>query len=651
MRVNYLLGLISIPIVCASRGKFYGKNDNRPELFKLLDDRISTIKIQLNDDVWAAMKDKTQIKPWKGASGEEYETNNATMQFFIEGTDYRVNFEPGEFTFELGGKGSRGFARPGYNIKLKNGSIYDVKTLRLRANARDPTLIREKLSSDILFKIGLRTTSVNYTKLEVNGEDLGLFLLTDKVKRDFIGRYFGDKKTDNLYDCKGSHNRFENNDMYNNCQNSKDELADNKEDLKEFTDTINNAQSVKDIEKVLDVDHFLKTIAFEFITLSWDQFLGYCHNFNWYKKSDGKWIMIINDFDNTFGNNLTPYLYMVYKSGVNRDYVPNTEYLYLPNFSIRDLEYDHKIIKHLVHDDDTRFRKIIGEYVKNVFNPKILFERIDEIADLIHDEIADTRLIDEKTGMCKGCVNLLGLNPSWNITQFEDGINYGNWNSNIGITFSPALKFFIEGRFKYLCHTYGIDPETLELIEPRPKVSFWGIKNKYKIGFDGEDFENDPLVRYYYPDLDKEDFMQEEYNAHPEINNKPVNYEYPPFMYELNENNSTDSTPEAETSTLIEATETPAPVEVPTECWSEKLGYPCCESSCHIYTTDSSGEWGYENHHWCGIPSSCSLNKCWSVKFGYPCCESSCHVYESDDNGKWGYEDHHWCGIVDEICN
>ncbi|ORX80485.1 hypothetical protein BCR32DRAFT_245605 [Anaeromyces robustus] len=548
-----VLGLLSIPLVYASRSEFYGDNDNRPELFKLLDDHIGTIKVNLDNDIWSAMKEKTQIGPWQGSGAEKFETKNATMEFFIEGTDYRVNLEPGQLTFELGGKGSRGFVKPGYNIKLEKGSIYDVKNLRIRANARDPTLMREKLSSDIIYKLGLPTTSTNYVNMEVNGEDLGLFIITNKVKKDFINRYFNDKKTNNLYNCPSDHNRFENGEMFESCVNSKDELADNKDDLKKFIDTINNAQSAEDIEKVLDVDQFLKSIVFEFLTLSWDHFLGYCHNFNWYKKSDGKWMMILNDFDETFGADYTPFLFMIYNSGADKSYIPNTDKLYIPNISLRDLDFDHKIIKYLVYDDDTRFRKVIGEAVKKVFNPKVLFNRIDEIADLIRDDITNSRSIGEETGYCKGCINAIGLNPQWNITHFEDGINYGNWNSNIGITFSPALKFFIEGRFKYICHTYGINPETLELIEPRPKVSFWGIKNKNKVSFIGEDFDNDPLVKYSYPDIDKEDFMQEEYNAHPEINNKPVGYEYPPFSYELD--NDYDSNTYTDDINSPEATE------------------------------------------------------------------------------------------------
>eukprot|EP00833_Pecoramyces_ruminatium_P008314 jgi/Orpsp1_1/1182346/evm.model.c7180000080922.1 len=672
-------GIISIfsifsssSLVHASRSDFYGDNDHRPQLFKLLDDQIGTIKITLEDDAWASMKKKTEVEPWTALfAAEDFETNNATMEFSIKGTDYQVTLNPGEFTFELGGKGSRNFVKPGYNIKIEKRTLYEVKTLRIRSTARDATLIREKLSSDLLYKMGIPTTSANYVTMEVNGEDLGLFVLTNKIKKDFISRYFDDKNTENLYECILDHNRFEDNTMYDNCQNTKEELVGNKEDLKIFVDTINKAQSVEDIAKVLDVDHFLKSIAFELLTLSWDQFLGYNHNFYWYKNSDGKWMIILNDFDETFGQDYSAYLFVIYDIYADRSYIPGNDELYLPNVSLRDLDLDNKLLKYLIYEDDTRFRQIIGEVVEKVFNPKVLNPRIDEIADLIRDELANSRANDETTGRCKGCFNVIGLDPQWNMTHFEDVINYTNWNSNISYTYSPALKYFIEARFKYICHTYGINPDTLKLIEPRPKASFWGIKNKNKVTVEG-DFSNDPLVKFTYPDIDKEDFMQEAYNADPEKNNKPTGYEYPPFRYEMeedinnndNNNNNNDNNNGNETINDGDNTndngnetindndkENLTPTEVPQECWSEVLGYPCCQSSCHVITSDGDGDWGYEANHWCGIPSSCVEEKCWSIKHGYPCCTSSCHIYDSDEDGDWGYEDHHWCGIVKENCN
>ena len=40
-----------------------------------------------------------------------------------------------------------------------------------------------------------------------------------------------------------------------------------------------------------------------------------------------------------------------------------------------------------------------------------------------------------------------------------------------------------------------------------------------------------------------------------------------------------------------------------TECWADKLGYPCCKNSKNtsVIYTDEDGDWGLENGQWCGI--------------------------------------------------
>jgi len=391
----------------------------------------------------------------------------------------------------------------------------------------------KKISSDMIYKMGIPTTSTNYVNVEVNGEDLGLYVLTNKLRKEVIQNHFGDENTSNLYECKDTRTRFENNSIGRLCTNTRDDLAENRDDIIAFNDAINKAKSVKEIEKVLDVDNFLRMIAFEFITVSWDHFLGYSHNYFLYKKKDGKWMMLLNDFDETWGQDYTPYLYILYNEFADKSYIPSQEFLNIPNLSIRDIDLDHQLLKYLIYDDDTHFRKIIGEIVKEVFNPEVLFPRIDEIADLIRKDVENSRQVNKSTGHAKGCFNILGFDPSWNMTHWEDGINYGNWNSNKGITISYGLKFFIEERFRYLCHTYGIDPETHELIEPRPKVSFWGIKNKYKVKFTGKDFYWDDFVKFDYPNLEKEDYRSDAYNDKPEKNNKPTNYKVPEFRYVL----------------------------------------------------------------------------------------------------------------------
>jgi spore coat protein CotH len=237
--------------------------------------------------------------------------------------------------------------------------------------------MREKLSSDLLYKMGVKTTSTNYANIIVNGEDIGLFVLTNKIKKDLIKKYFNDKTINDLYECKLDYARFEDNSIIEHCNNIKDELVDDKDDLQNLVDAVNNAKSVDDIKDLIDIDAVLTTFAFEFVTLSWDHFFILGHNYFWYKNpQSGKWMMILNDFDETFCQDIWSNYFTDDSRYISKPYIPNLEYLNLPNLAVRDMDSGHKLVKLLIYDDDTRWREILGEVVKKAFNPSVLFPRI-----------------------------------------------------------------------------------------------------------------------------------------------------------------------------------------------------------------------------------------------------------------------------------
>jgi len=661
-----IIGLTIFANSVASTSSFFGENDRRQQLFKVLDDHVANIKIEMPQETWDLMKASSVMAytdDFSVLENNRITTSNATLEFYVEGTDYKVSLNPGDFDFGLGGKTSRFLAKPGYNIKIHgdDNAIYGVKKLRIRSIIRDASQMREKLSSDILQLMDVPTTSTGYINLEINGEFMGLYLLTNKIKKDFIKYYYGESKPKNLYDCKLDKTRFEDNTVVTQCENVDEKLTD-KTELQSFVDAVNQAKSAEELEAFLDTEAVLKSFAFEFITVAWDNFLAFNHNYFLYKQTNGKWTMIINDFDYTFGQEFWSTHFQGNGVYVNKDYIPDATHVNIFNFSIRDCDLGHKLVTLLILNDDTRFREIIADVVKKAFNPQLLLPHIDAIKDLIYDSIVADRQFDDKFNG-PGRINSLGKFVRWNVTHFIDTTEYTSWADLPNNCRSYALKLFIEERFKYLCHTYGINPDTLEKIEPRPKVAFWGILNKYEMVYDRNPDEGP--TKFSFPNLDKEDYKQEAYNADPETNDHPVGYNYSPTIHEINANNTdgngndnekdTISTqiPSTVTSTTTINPESTSNSEVtsstPEECWSQRLGYNCCTTSCYIYEKDQDGNWGYENNEWCGIPSSCIEDQCWSKKLGYECCtgddEGHIFVVEEDKDGQWGYENGHWCGI------
>jgi len=77
------------------------------------------------------------------------------------------------------------------------------------------------------------------------------------------------------------------------------------------------------------------------------------------------------------------------------------------------------------------------------------------------------------------------------------------------------------------------------------------------------------------------------------------------------------------------------------DCFSTRLGYPCCQTTTEVVYQDNDGDWGVENGQWCGLGTAC-----WSTALGFPCCTTTTQVVYKDNDGDWGVENGDWCGII-----
>jgi len=84
-------------------------------------------------------------------------------------------------------------------------------------------------------------------------------------------------------------------------------------------------------------------------------------------------------------------------------------------------------------------------------------------------------------------------------------------------------------------------------------------------------------------------------------------------------------------------------VKVNADCFSTKLGYPCCKNTKDVAYIDDDGQWGYENDNWCGLGKG-NDEQCTGQNDGYPCC-NTCNVTYTDAQGDWSWENDQWCGI------
>jgi len=98
------------------------------------------------------------------------------------------------------------------------------------------------------------------------------------------------------------------------CLDANDDYPDMTK-FNEFIKQVNEATTTEELEKIMDVDVFLRYMVLEWLTGSFDQFLVLGHNFYFYQREgDNKWVLIEYDYDNTFNNGISSPTYWIGKN-------------------------------------------------------------------------------------------------------------------------------------------------------------------------------------------------------------------------------------------------------------------------------------------------------------------------------------------------
>jgi len=348
------------------------------------------------------------------------------------------------------------FGKQGYNIKIRSGKDLHGRTqLKLRPDAREATFLRTKLASDIHNRLGLPTVSANYATLYINDEYYGLYLLLDAIKKSWIQYEYGDENTTSLYECTSVNSDLSVENSVKTCVNANDDVTDNTEFVN-FLTALNNANSAEDIEDIFDIDLFLKEIAYEYLSGSWDHFLIYGHNYFLYKPKDDKWKFIINDFDSDFGQDISVgYLGMSGKLVI----VENTDF---PTYAFNEWAHlPRRIIDILIFNDTTRFKNILKQFVNDAFNPATLFPHIDKLKEFVRPYVKLDKTPKED-GKCPGILN--ERIADYSLAQWEANCEFTTIHSAQGCT-AFGLKYWILEKYRTVCKNYKFDCDPIYMDE------------------------------------------------------------------------------------------------------------------------------------------------------------------------------------------
>jgi len=512
--------------------------------------------------------------------------------------------------FSVGGRSTKQYEKLGFNIKIKKGNLYDRKQIRLRTEAVDPSFIREKLMYDIANILGLPSLSLNYCKVYFNDKFMGFYAMRDAFKSQWIEYTFGEKNTQHLYECEG----FGSSKAFN-CVNDDEDLRNTDVDFNNFLARIDAAKTKEDLEKFFDVEVYLKWQAIRYLIGGWDHVTrgqnAYLYMFHNNSTGTDTWIPLLYDFDNDFG-------------AFNHEESQRTF-----ETDIYPSEKSNPIYKILgIKDASPEIVKYLDEIMRQIFNPKVLFDRIDELRDFIDPYVKEDRT-DDETGKRPGRV------PR-NFINMEDYYTYEDFRENTQFT-SIMLKKYLGGGYINDCRIHGIKLWILERF--RFICSHYDVDCSYAQEYLESDYEPKEIW-------------------HVEKNTGCLESDHECCVFPNPELKMTDEVGnwgiENNEWCLIDPNYVS---EIPvSKCWSISEGYPCCkDKNTPVRYVESNGsKYGIENGDWCGIieeEPEPQQEECWSLAEGYPCCknQNTAVKYVSKTNGsKYGIENGNWCGIIEK---
>jgi hypothetical protein len=267
---------------------------------------VATIRIAIDPDSLARLMD-----PANADSDHEYP---ATFTF----DNGRLQDTLRNIGFRLRGNTSRDARKKSFKVSVntfERGRKYQgLEKLNLNGEHNDPSMVRAKLSWDLFADLGAPAPRAAHARLFINGLYYGLTINVEHVDENFAEERFGNGDG-NLYKCLWPADltwRGSDPNLYKFTSDNRRayELTTN-EELDDYTDLANfigvltqtpSADFPLAIQRVFDVNSYLRVLAVDIASGSWDDYWFLKNNYYLYHNTaTGKFHFIPYDYDNTFG--------------------------------------------------------------------------------------------------------------------------------------------------------------------------------------------------------------------------------------------------------------------------------------------------------------------------------------------------------------
>jgi hypothetical protein len=270
------------------------------------DATVATIRILIHPDSLAAILD-----PANADSDHEYPATFLFDNGVIRDSLTNVGFR-------LRGNTSRDARKKSFKISVNTfvagRKFFGLEKLNVNSEHNDPSIIRAKVCWDLFATSGVKASRSNHARLFINSTYFGLYINVEHIDENFVRERFGNNDG-NLYKCLWPADLAylgADPNLYKRVSGGRRlyELETNKQlddysDLANFISVLNLTSSTDfpvAIQRVFNVNGFLRSLAVDVATGSWDNYWFLKNNYYLYRNTaTGKFEWIPYDYDNTLG--------------------------------------------------------------------------------------------------------------------------------------------------------------------------------------------------------------------------------------------------------------------------------------------------------------------------------------------------------------
>jgi hypothetical protein len=341
------------------------------------DTTVATIRITIHPDSLALI-----LHPDSALSDHEYPANFVFEMGSIRDSMANIGFRLRGNTSRYSRKKS---FKVSFNTFIQGRKLYGIEKLNLNGEHNDPSIIRAKLSWDLFAGAGVPASRASHTRLYINGLYYGLYISVEHVDENFVKTRFGNNNG-NLYKCLWPADLVylgSNPNLYKLIVNGRRvyELKIN-EDQDDYTDLANLIATINQtpggtfatmLQRVFNVNSYLRTMAVDVATGSWDNYWFLKNNYYLYHNTaTGKFEFIPYDYDNSFG---------IWWDGISPGIDWGTRNPYTWGHPSESRPLASRIMNEQIFKD--RFTFYLNRLLQRQFRSDLLFPRIDSIHAMI----------------------------------------------------------------------------------------------------------------------------------------------------------------------------------------------------------------------------------------------------------------------------